>query len=210
MVEKSTKRIRVDARTYIQERIEVDPDTGCWVWQFGTHDYGYGKGKYRGPDGVLRTRRMHRLAYEEWIGPVPDGLFVCHTCDNPPCCNPDHLFAGTQVDNMQDMIEKHGHPESQKTHCPYDHPYSGYNLMEDDKGHRRCRTCHNADLNPDFRAGRITQAELPLITEPLGSYQGQKTRCPQDHPYDEENTRIDRSGRHCRTCDRERDRGRKR
>lgn len=48
----------------------------------------------------------HRLAYREFVGPIPEGMKVCHTCDNPPCCRPSHLFLGTDEDNTQDAISK--------------------------------------------------------------------------------------------------------
>lgn len=57
-------------------------------------------------NGVYKMRRLHRLVYELHNGPIPDGMFVCHTCDNPQCCNPDHLFIGSPMDNSVDMVRK--------------------------------------------------------------------------------------------------------
>ena len=57
-------------------------------------------------DGNIHRYVVHRLAYEHFRGPIPKGLKVCHTCDVRWCCNPDHLFSGTQSANMQDMVKK--------------------------------------------------------------------------------------------------------
>lgn len=75
----------------------------CWEWQRRSrHNHGYGTFRKTTYESV----KAHRLAYELEIGPVPDGLEVCHRCDNPPCCNPAHLFLGSHADNLQDMRAK--------------------------------------------------------------------------------------------------------
>lgn len=67
------------------------------------------------PDGYMRLRLngdtayAHRAAYRMAVGPIPDGMLVCHTCDNPPCCNPAHHFLGTQLDNQRDKVAKGHH-----------------------------------------------------------------------------------------------------
>jgi hypothetical protein len=79
----------------------VDKTGSCWTWRGATQKDGY---------GILTYQRKfylaHRLSYLLAHGIVPDGLNICHTCDNPVCVNPDHLFAGTQLDNVRDMINK--------------------------------------------------------------------------------------------------------
>lgn len=85
------------------ERIKSDPATGCWNWT-GTHlkqEFPYGTLSVHGK-GIL----AHRFSYELHYGPIPDGLDVCHTCDNPSCVNPAHLWLGTAKDNAQDMARK--------------------------------------------------------------------------------------------------------
>lgn len=76
----------------------------CWEWQGGRANGGYGKIS-RGPRNGGHIR-AHRASYEMHVGPVPDGMFVCHRCDNPPCVNPAHLFLGSPKDNIDDMMRK--------------------------------------------------------------------------------------------------------
>jgi hypothetical protein len=75
----------------------VDKTGECWKWTGCVDGFGYGIIRYRG-----RAWKAHRLAYTFTNGSIPQGKFICHHCDNPPCVNPAHLYAGTQLDNMRD------------------------------------------------------------------------------------------------------------
>ncbi|MFD5425234.1 HNH endonuclease signature motif containing protein [Streptomyces sp. NPDC127084] len=83
-------------------RVDKDGAGGCWIWTAARGDHGYGT--LQGDDG--RTVGAHRFSYELHHGPIPEGLLVMHSCDNPPCVNPDHLSVGTHADNMRDMATK--------------------------------------------------------------------------------------------------------
>lgn len=80
----------------------INEHTDCWEWTRSTNNVGYGMFRYR--KGLMRT--AHRVSYEMHKGPIPDGMIVCHTCDNPKCVNPDHLWLGTRRDNYNDMVAK--------------------------------------------------------------------------------------------------------
>lgn len=81
---------------------EGNPDE-CWEWTGGTDDKGYGT---INEGGCGRPLKASRVAWVIKFGPIPDGLFVLHSCDNPPCVNWHHLFLGTPLDNTTDMINK--------------------------------------------------------------------------------------------------------
>lgn len=84
-------------------RVNTKGPEECWEWETtsGPNCYG-GVGLW----GTGKKTSAHRIAYAFTHGEVADGQPVCHSCDNPPCCNPSHLWAGTQADNVQDMIRK--------------------------------------------------------------------------------------------------------
>jgi hypothetical protein len=82
-------------------RLKFDEATGCWNWTGAIDRYGYGNVKRAG-----KNLRAHRYAYEKLIGPIPAGACVLHSCDNPACCNPDHLRPGSQKDNIRDAIDR--------------------------------------------------------------------------------------------------------
>jgi hypothetical protein len=97
-----TGRPETPIRLRFLSKFDFSPDTGCWVWTAARHPQGYGLIKRK--DGA--QLRAHRLAYELAYGPIPQGLQVCHRCDNPRCVRPSHMFLGTAEDNAADMVAK--------------------------------------------------------------------------------------------------------
>lgn len=89
-------------------KVDVNSDPGrCWEWQGKRRHLDYGVFAFWDPERRKKgEKRAHRTSWELMYGEIPEGLFVCHHCDNPPCCNPYHLFLGTQADNMRDMHSK--------------------------------------------------------------------------------------------------------
>lgn len=107
----------------------------CWEWGSYKSQLGYGKfaiGK--------KKFLAHRLSFLISRGEIPNGVSVCHSCDNPSCVNPDHLFLGSHSDNMRDMYTKRRDYHSKKTHCKNGHEYAGDNIRQY-KGLRRCMIC---------------------------------------------------------------------
>lgn len=110
-------------------------EDGCWNWTRARYS-SFGHGCYRG-------KHAHRYAYESAFGPIPTGMLILHRCDNPACVNPEHLFVGTQGDNMRDMASKGRGFHQKKTHCRLGHEYTPENTYRL-RGRRYCRVCNRA------------------------------------------------------------------
>lgn len=131
----------LERRFWSQVDRSAGPD-GCWPWiSKARHVWGYGCISVNG-----QMIGAHRVAWELAHGPIPDGLWVLHHCDNPPCCNPGprHLFLGTTQDNSKDRVEKGRSFPNQNTgiaNCKRGHEFTPQNTYITTQGSRSCRIC---------------------------------------------------------------------
>ena len=115
-------------------RTEKEGD--CLMWQGYKDKDGYGTITIKGV-----PHRTHRLAYIlTHLEPLMD-LWVLHTCDRPSCINPEHLYAGTQIDNEQDKLRRNRNMNAQKTECKRGHEFTLENTRIDPRGQRVCKSC---------------------------------------------------------------------
>ena len=127
---------KLEARFW--SRVEKSGDNDCWSWTGTTRKGNRGEIYVSGS-----TQVAPRVSYVIHNGAIPEGdNNVLHSCDNPNCVNPAHLWLGTIKDNSVDAASKGRVHGQAKTHCPSGHPYDGENLRIDEHGRRRCRTCH--------------------------------------------------------------------
>ena len=144
-----------------KSKLSEPTENGCLLWTASKNNQGYGQFS----NGWGKTITAHRFAYQLAKGPIPAGMVVCHSCDNPACCNPDHLWLGTRSENQLDMVAKNRDVNTRKTHCSRGHEFNEKNTLRLKDG-RHCRPC-NVILGRESRQRKkLAQAKAIMgVTE---------------------------------------------
>lgn len=121
----------------------------CWVWLGWKNKKGYGR------INILGKHYMaHRASYLLFKGKIPEGMFVCHKCDNPSCVNPEHLFLGTNSDNMQDMLRKG------REYYPNGEDHYNHKLTKEDIFNIRLDQRSQESIAKDYDVHRVTIGKI--------------------------------------------------
>lgn len=149
---------RQDLPSRVWSRVESTP-LGCWIWT-GPCAKGYGRVSVR-EAGSRRSMQIHRYAYEQLVGPIPDGLQLDHLCRNRACCNPAHLEPVTSRENTLRGTNQVAR-QAAATHCVHGHEFTPENTYVEPGGRRKCRTCQRRFLN-EWRSRKAHGA--PVLAE---------------------------------------------
>lgn len=137
----------------------VEKTDTCWIWK-GSKIRGYGNFLPLNK----KNFRAHRWSFEYYNGQINVKSVICHSCDNPSCVNPIHLWQGTQADNMRDCASKKRNVSQKKTHCPSGHEYTEENTIKYNRkegwGVRRCRICKKLSEQKRRLQRKLNNADL--------------------------------------------------
>lgn len=137
-------------------KVDVRGPDECWLWTGSKSTKGYGR---------WQGRAANRWALENRLGrPLANKEFACHSCDNPPCVNPNHLWPGTHKQNMQDMAAKRRSYGQRLTHCKRGHPFDDENVRRPpaQPQQRQCRTCRREAMR-EFKKLHPTPCSLYAV-----------------------------------------------
>ena len=140
---------KVNASDRFFEKVEKSGE--CWLWVGALNSRGYGSFGFEG-----RRLGAHRFSYELHKGEIPEGMFVCHSCDVRNCVNPDHLWLGDNADNMKDMYQKERRVHVRSETCKRGHVYKEVGFsVRNAKGVERitCLGCKRM-REAKYRAGK--------------------------------------------------------
>lgn len=156
--------------------------SGCWQYRCDLPALVYPYFRFNRESWMI-----HRFMYTALVGPIPDGMQCCHTCDNCHCVNPSHIFLGTHKDNALDSVRKLRHYTGSKTHCIRGHSFAEVGYLRND-GRRGCKSCDKSRWDRERQLG----------TRPANKV---KTHCIRGHEFAGENLYIKPNGeRQCRAC----------
>ena len=135
----------------------IEKGSDCWAWRGDHTAHGYGRITHKG-----KTYRAHRVVYEHFVGPIPEGLVIDHLCRNHGCVNPAHLEPVTNRVNVVVRGRTVTAANARKTHCKRGHTFDDTNTRRRRNGSRACRRCENdrnrrARNNDEHRARHAAQ-----------------------------------------------------
>jgi hypothetical protein len=190
-----------DLRERFLATLVEDSPYSCWSWAGSISVHGYGQLKFK-----QKTYRAHRLSHEIFIGPIPDGLFVCHHCDNPSCVNPAHLYAGTPKQNSEDR-DRRG-----RANIAHGERHYRATLTDDDVVSIRESNKTLSELEDEFGVSRTTICNVQLgktrvsaggpIRDRVDTHRKTDTHCANGHELNEKSVYVyPKNGKtYCRVC----------
>jgi len=130
---------------------KIQQTNECWIWTGAAYDGGYGCMRVGG-----KRHGVHRIIWELYNGPIPNKMEVCHTCDNPPCCNPEHLELGTHSKNIKDAYERQCIPSRQGS----GNTFAKLNERSVKRIRGLVKTKHDLELAAMFKVSRTTIRDI--------------------------------------------------